>query len=194
MGDTLTWTRTSSDGRTRKKVAHRSPAQTCRSWYGRLPRRFVCPSIRFSNARSAAGWARAWYRWRTSRRRTDKARRDSLAKLDDLLNEVPGIPSNAFYSWPALKRLDLLANACRHSDGDSAVWLFDQQLDRLIGGARTDFRRAARWPLRAQPKSLYLRDPGGKRGAPGDRSSHTRPPHCAFARSDAAVTQAVEVR
>src|SRR5258708_26121002 len=40
-------------------MAHRSPTQTCRSWHGRLPRRFACPSIRFSNARSAAGWARA---------------------------------------------------------------------------------------------------------------------------------------
>src|SRR5258708_26121003 len=76
----------------------------------------------------------------------------------------------------------------------AAVWLFDQQLDRHIGGTRTDFRRAARWPLRAQPKSLYLRGPGGKRGAPGDRSSRTRPPPRACARSDAAVTQAVAVR
>jgi hypothetical protein len=45
--------------------------------------------------------------------RMDKAHRGTLAKLDDLLNEVRGIPINAFYSWPVLKRLNLLARACR---------------------------------------------------------------------------------
>lgn len=56
--------------------------------------------------------------------RMDTARTGNLGRLGGLLHEVRGIPLCAFYSFPNLKRLELLANACRHGDGDSAARLF----------------------------------------------------------------------
>lgn len=50
----------------------------------------------------------------------------NLNRLDGLLAEVRGIPLSAFYSFPDLKRLELLANACRHGDGNSAERLYEQ--------------------------------------------------------------------
>lgn len=56
--------------------------------------------------------------------RMDTARTGNLGRLGGLLHEVRGIPLSAFYSFPDLKRLELLANACRHGDGESAARLF----------------------------------------------------------------------
>jgi len=67
------------------------------------------------------------------------ARRENLEKLDGLLQEVRGIPLHAFHSWPDLKRLELLANACRHGDGTSADRLFDQHPEFWPEWATTSF-------------------------------------------------------
>jgi hypothetical protein len=56
--------------------------------------------------------------------RMDTARTGNLGRLGRLLHEVRGIPLSAFYSFPDLKRLELVANACRHGNGDSAARLF----------------------------------------------------------------------
>ncbi|SPA23708.1 conserved hypothetical protein [Cupriavidus taiwanensis] len=53
-------------------------------------------------------------------------RKGNLGRLDGLLAEVRGIPMSAFYSFPDLKRLELLANACRHGDGEAAMRLYEQ--------------------------------------------------------------------
>lgn len=72
--------------------------------------------------------------------REDRARKGNLGNLDGLLEEVRGIPLHTFYSWPALKRLELLANACRHGDGDSAARLFDQHPELWPAWATRSFQ------------------------------------------------------
>src|ERR1700677_3564989 len=64
--------------------------------------------------------------------------------------------------------------AAAGDDRDLLAEFYAFPLDRLIGGARTNCRRAAWWPLRAQMRVRFSRGPRGKRGAPGDRSSRTR--------------------
>ena len=54
------------------------------------------------------------------------AQSGNLNRLDALLAEVRGIPLSAFDSFPDLKRLELLANACRHGDGNAAERLYSQ--------------------------------------------------------------------
>jgi len=56
--------------------------------------------------------------------RVETAEKRSVNSLNALLHEVRGIGLSEFYSWPNLQRLELLANACRHGDGDSARRLF----------------------------------------------------------------------
>ncbi len=50
--------------------------------------------------------------------------RSNLNAMNVLLNEVRGIPLSAFDSYADLQRLQLLANACRHGEGDSAVRIY----------------------------------------------------------------------
>lgn len=58
--------------------------------------------------------------------RARTARERNLSRLDFLLEDVRGLSMRVFYSWPELRQLELLTNACRHGDGDSAIRLFEQ--------------------------------------------------------------------
>ncbi|HDR9033384.1 TPA: hypothetical protein QDB07_000833 [Burkholderia vietnamiensis] len=58
--------------------------------------------------------------------RMGRARNKNLNNLDGLLREVRGVPLRAFDSFPDLLRLQLLANACRHGDGDAAQHVYEQ--------------------------------------------------------------------
>lgn len=58
--------------------------------------------------------------------RIGRARNKNLNNLDGLLREVRGVPLRAFDSFPDLLCLQMLANACRHGDGDSAQDVYKQ--------------------------------------------------------------------
>ncbi|WP_343665008.1 hypothetical protein [Paraburkholderia tropica] len=58
--------------------------------------------------------------------RIGRARNKNLNNLDQLMREVRGVPLRTFDSYPDLLRLQTLANACRHGDGDSAQDVFKQ--------------------------------------------------------------------
>ncbi|CAG9220239.1 MULTISPECIES: hypothetical protein [Burkholderia] len=59
-----------------------------------------------------------------SKERIERAQNGNLNVMSILLKEVRGIPLSTFDSYADLQRLQLLANACRHGDGDSASRLF----------------------------------------------------------------------
>lgn len=59
-----------------------------------------------------------------SKDRIERVQRGNLSVMNVLLNEVRGVPLSAFDSYDDLQRLQLLANACRHGDGDSAARLY----------------------------------------------------------------------
>lgn len=58
--------------------------------------------------------------------RIGRARNKNLNNLDQLMREVRGVPLRTFDSYPDLLRLQTLANACRHGDGDAAQDVFRQ--------------------------------------------------------------------
>ena len=59
-----------------------------------------------------------------SKDRIERAQGGNLNAMNVLLNEVRGVPLSRFDGYADLQRLQLLANACRHGDGDSANRLY----------------------------------------------------------------------
>lgn len=71
--------------------------------------------------------------------RAETVRKGNFNRLDWLLREVRGLSMRGFYSWPELRRLELVGNACRHGDGDSAIQLFKQHPELWPSWATTPF-------------------------------------------------------